>query len=281
MTPSFWKYALFKLLRVIGICSVIIGVFGGLIALGNHLMNGVVLAASLFIGGVLLSWYSTFKMRTATIECGIRDSQSWKFEQKNKSRKTNRRNKLILLSICIIISVLLLVVFSSLLAVSQKTKTGKLYLQSTASDWGDGNFAMDKNLLYGEQKSNDMWHHPNNFISPPLKQNFKITELTFSLYHKIVPSDGTYFLIELMFIDVNGEVQTICEKSVTSIENSRTTSYTISFYSNPPQLLTGERLYFRIKVATGKAWDWYWGDSSYPSHITYKGVPQHEETPIF
>jgi hypothetical protein len=278
---SFWKFTGFALLRVIGICSMLLGVFGGLIALGNHLTNGVILAVFLFISGILLTWYSTFKTRTITIERGIRDADGWRPKQIGKPTKMKRRNKLILLSICIIIAVLLLVVFSSLLAVSQKTKTGKLYLQSTASDWGDGNFAMSQNLLYGEQKSNDMWHHPNNFISPPLRQNFKVTELTFTLYHKIVPSDGTYFLIECMFIDVNGEVQTICEKSVTSIENSRTTSYTISFYSNPPQLLTNERLYLRIKVATGKAWDWYWGDSSYPSHITYKGVPRYEEIPIF
>jgi hypothetical protein len=280
MKQGFWKYALFKFLRVIGICSALIGAFGGLVAFGNNLTEGMILAAFLFVGGILLSWYSAFKMRTITIECGIRDAGSGKTSQRYGPTKTKGRNKLILLSIVIIAAVLVVVVFS-LLSALPETVTGKLYLQSTTSDWDDESFAMSKNLLNGEQTSNDMWHHPNNFISSPLKQNFKVTELTFQLYHKIVPSDGTYFLIECMFIDVNGEVQTICEKSVTSIENSRTTSYTINFYSNSPQLLTNERLYVRIKVSTGAAWDWYWGDASYPSQITYKGVPQYEEIPVF
>jgi len=72
--PSFWKFALFKLLRIIGVCSVLFGAFMFLINLGNQNTNAAVLCVFLFIGGVLLSWYAAFKMRTITIERGVRDA---------------------------------------------------------------------------------------------------------------------------------------------------------------------------------------------------------------
>lgn len=253
--------------------------FLGLIIFRNPFLQIVLLAVLSLIGCILLSRDLTFKIRSNTIERGIRHMEKWGPYYKDKPIKRGRKKIVTIFSILLII-VILLVVFSSLNFLP-KTETGKLYFQSTESDWGDGNFAMSNNLLNGEEKSNDMWHHPNSFISTPLRQPFKVTEITFMLYHKIVPSDGTYFKIECMFIDVNGRVQSISSKSVMSIENSRSTSYTFSFFPNSPQLLPNERLYLRITVATSSAWDWYWGDANYPSQIIYKGIPQYEEIPIF
>jgi hypothetical protein len=278
---SFWKYASFKLLRGIGICLVFIGILGGLIALGNHLTDGIILAIFFFVGGILLAWYSNFKIQTITITRGIRGAGGWETRYDLKPARHGRRKKLIFVGIGIVIAITLLItLFSSTTIPKAKTITGNLYFQPTVSDWSSGNFAMSPQIPNGDTQSEDMWHHSSNFISSPLKQNFAITELTFSLYYKIVPSDGNYFQIEVMFIDANGGVQTICTKSVALIENSRSTSYTVNF-SNPPQLMENERLYVRITVATWAAWDWYWGNLNYPSHVTYRGVPQYEGTPSF
>lgn len=274
--PSFWKYALFKLLRIIGIFSVLIGAFGGLFALGTNHTEGLMLAIFLFIGGVLLSWYSTFKMHTITVERGVRDANGW---DSAIPRRSKWRNKLIFLGVGIIVIFLLLSFFSSLPVTTSDAITGKLYFQTTTSDWDGKSYEIEPYIFSSEEKSNEVWYGTLDveFISPPLKQSFKITELTFSIYHKLIPSDGKYFTVECRFIDAGGKVQTICTKSATTLKNSRQTTITISFGSSPPQLLPSERLYIIIK----KGWVWYWGSSNNPSHIIYKGIPQYKGEPLF
>jgi hypothetical protein len=58
----FWKFALYKLLRGIGACSALFGAFMFLINLGNQRTNETFFSILLFIGGILLSWYATFKI---------------------------------------------------------------------------------------------------------------------------------------------------------------------------------------------------------------------------
>lgn len=194
-----------------------------------------------------------------------------------------KRNKLIVIGAGITITILLVALFLTIIPfiiqTFPKTETGKLFFQSAMSDWGNGNFVLNQSFPNGERKSNDWWHHPDNFISPPLKQNFTLKKITVTIYHQIVPSDGNYVKVELMFIDVIGGVQTICTKSLKSIENSRVTSDTLSL--NSLKLLKNERLYVRVTVTTPFAWDWYWGNSNYSSHITYEGIPQYKEMPHF
>lgn len=263
-------------MRIIGICSALIGVFGGLIALGNHLIDGVILAAFLFIGGILLSWYGTFKSRTVTIERGIGDSRGWGTNQWNKPPKKKRRTKLMFAGVIagILFIILLAVSFSPFVL---KTSTGKLYFQSILNDLGGGgNFIMNQDFPNGEQKTTDLWSHPNSFLSPTLKQRIEISELTFSFYHKMTTSEGGRFSMKVMLLNPNTGIQTICTESVTANQYSRTTSYTITFNSNMPQLMQGEKLYIEI---TGSSW--YWGSSDTPSCVTYKVVPQYEEIPVF
>lgn len=287
--PSFWKAALYAVLRGIGILMGLVGVFGGLIAFGIQRMDIVVLCVFFFVGGVLLSWYATFRMHTITIERGIRDAGKWRNEEKreterrHKPKRMRRRNKLILIavSVGIIIVVFLITPLSQIMPFSsttQKTETNELYFQSTLNDLGGGgNLIMNQNFPVGEQKSPDLWHHPNSFLSPPLRQNTAISELTFLFYHKMTTSDYGGFTIKVMLLNANTGIQTICTESVTSNQYSRTTSCTITFNSNMPQLLQGEKLYIQIDSGL----DWYWGSSNYPSHVTFKGVPQNEEIPVF
>ncbi len=68
MSPGFWRYAGFKFLRGIGGCIAFIGILYGLFILfgvfllGNHLTYDIVLAAFLFVGGLLLRYYADFKI---------------------------------------------------------------------------------------------------------------------------------------------------------------------------------------------------------------------------
>ena len=59
---SFWRYASLKFLRGIGGCIAFISIFYGLIEYGDHHTDGVILATFLFICGLLLTWYASFKI---------------------------------------------------------------------------------------------------------------------------------------------------------------------------------------------------------------------------
>jgi hypothetical protein len=204
-------------------------------------------------------------------------------EIQHKPQWFNRNRKSVVIGVSIITTILLVALFLTtvpfIIQTFPKTETGELYFQSITSDWGNGNYVLSQSFSSGEGKSNDMWHHPDNFISPPLKQNFAINTIIVTIYHQIMSADGSNLKVEFMFIDSIGQVQTIATKFLQSTENSRVTSSTASFLNL--HLLKNERFYVRVTVTTPFAWDWYWGNSAYPSHITYEGIPQYEGMPHF
>ena len=276
---SFGKFVVYNILRIIGIISALIGMFGGLIAFGNNRTDGVILAVFLFIGGILLVWYGVFKSRTAVISYGIDGGRHYKSHKFKTKGRMKRRNKIIL-AIAIIAGILIVILLVNSfipLPFISKTVTGKLYFQSTMSDWANENYIISLNIPNGEPKNNSVWYGSlkTEFISTPLKQNFELSELTFSFYHNLKTLEGS-ISIECYFVDINGGVQLISKScSVETQKNSRFSSGTITF--NPPiKLLSNERLHFRIGIGL-----WYWGSSDTPSHITYKGVSRYEEIPVF
>jgi hypothetical protein len=289
--PSFWKFALFNFLRVIGIICVLIGAFGGLIAYGSHLTNAVILAVFFFVGGILLTWYANFKIHTGIISRGINDAYGWK----NERTRLNKRSRFILVgvSVGIIVAILLIASFSWITPAPTQFSTtfpkaeATLYFQSTLNELatpyaidylgGGSDFIMNQSFPAGEQKTPDLWHHANRFLSPPLSQNIKISELSFLFYHKITSTEYGSFTVKIMLLNANTGIQTICTGNVTSNQYSRSTTCTITFDSEMPQLLQNEQLYIQIDSGL----DWYWGDSVYPSHVEVKGVPQYEEMPLF
>lgn len=274
---GFWKFAGYNILRIVGILSALLGIFGGLIAFGNQRTDGIILSISLFISGILFTWYGSFKMRTTTIEYGIGHQHGNKYTPQlhKPKRKMKRRNKLIIISVIIILIAILFVAFSPSILVPKIS--GKLYFQSTVSDWAKENYVMSPILPNGETKNNSVWYGSlkTEFVSTQLRQEFEFTELTFSFYHNQKESSGS-FNIELYFVDTNGRVQLItksCKVEVTQYSRFSvgTTTFNPSF-----TLLPNERLHFRISANL-----WYWASSEFPSQVTYKGIPRYEEIPVF
>jgi len=175
----------------------------------------------------------------------------------------------------IVLIIILSLVICSLLwleaQISSRSLSGVFYLQSSYSDWGNGNFAMTSEFPSGETKSEDMWHHTNHFISPPFSDGLALEKATITIYHQLVSNTASGSVsIEILLIDSIGNVQEIWSGNINFLTNSRVTSSVVNFGSRPILLKT-ERLYVKITVTTPFAFDWYWGNSVYPSKIEYFG----------
>jgi hypothetical protein len=195
-----------------------------------------------------------------------------------------RKRILVMVSVIVIVSIIASAVvklqskqsspqLSSIKQSSSQQVSGTLYFQANASDWGTGNFAMTSQSPNGTTQKEDMWHHPDYFISEPFLSGINLSQITVTLYHEIVSNNlgEQNISVEISLIDSVGNVQLFWSGNVECPVNSRVSSVTTDF-TPQVELFSNERLQVEITVTTVWAYDWYWGSQEYPSNLSYSGV---------
>jgi hypothetical protein len=111
-----------------------------------------------------------------------------------------------------------------------------------------------------------------DFISPYLAESFTFQTITITLYHEEVLERGSYYLtVTLDFYDTHEMPHEVTSSVQTMNIGSTVTSLTEDFNT---LLLTGERLIVEVNVfnTLGLGLQIYWGNSTYPSQISYQGT---------
>jgi len=147
-----------------------------------------------------------------------------------------------------------------------------LYFQTIFSDYWSGYYWWLMNTSMPSGQASPLYI-TNNFISPHLAQSFAFQTITTTIYHEeVLAGRGTYTLtIILGFIDANGMEHVVTFDSATMDAGSTVTSLTTTFNT---LLLEQERLYVQVSVSSSLSLNLqlYWGNSTYPSRISYQGT---------
>jgi len=113
-----------------------------------------------------------------------------------------------------------------------------------------------------------------NFASPPLAQEFTYQTITTEIYHEKVPTDRGIFTLTITvgFLDTTGGgFYPVNSSETTLAPDSEVNSLFIKY---DHKLLEDEYLCIRIHITNtiGYPLDIYWGNSTYPSRISYDGT---------
>jgi hypothetical protein len=142
-----------------------------------------------------------------------------------------------------------------------------LYFQSTPSDLGG--YLMNTNISSGK----GLALHTNflrnvNFTSPYLATNFTFQNITIAMYHEKILTYSMYnsFSVTLCFIDQDGLHEENFGSAIMDV-GSNETLLTLNFIT---ELYGRERLF--VKVEFWGIFYVYWGNSTYPSGISYQGT---------